>query len=126
MVRPTELDVIEKKLEAVMNGTLPFAIIRNGEGGRIPIFLSYKDNEKILVITMGGPLSGWQQPIAEIHVAPDGSEVVLSKSILLQVRVWNETEHGTEVLTGRRLTMCNFLQGKISAFLTTTLYINLF
>jgi len=49
---------------------------------------------------------------AEIHVAADGSDVVLSKTIQLQVKPWNETEYGTEVLTGRRLAMCSFLQGK--------------
>jgi len=48
---------------------------------------------------------------AEIHVDTDGNDVTLSKSILLQVRPWNETEYGTEVLTGRRLAMCSFLQG---------------
>ena len=66
MVRPTELDVIEKKLEGMMNGSLACAIINNGVGGRGPIFLAYRDYEKILVIAEA-PLTGCQQRVVEIQ-----------------------------------------------------------
>ncbi|RLA56639.1 MAG: hypothetical protein DRQ65_02840 [Gammaproteobacteria bacterium] len=68
MLRPNDMDGIEKKIEGVMNGSQTFAIIRNGEDGRVPIFLSYKDDGKtILVITIGGPITGYQDSLAEIQ-----------------------------------------------------------
>ena len=67
-LRPTDLDGIEKKLEAVMNG-LGSAIIRDGGDGRVPMFLSFKDIGKtILTITLGGPLAGYSSPLAEIQL----------------------------------------------------------
>jgi len=68
MLRPNDLDGIEKKIDGVMNGSLSFATIRNGEDGRVPVFLSYKDDEKTtLVITAGGPSAGYQDSLAEIR-----------------------------------------------------------